>query len=48
MRDYNVAVVGATGAVGSETVRMLDIRNFPIRSIKLLASASAEKPCLLR
>lgn len=39
MRDYNVAVVGATGAVGSETVRMLDIRNFPIRSIKLLASA---------
>jgi len=38
MRGYSVAIVGATGAVGSETVRMLDVRNFPIRSIKLLAS----------
>src|SRR4051812_33378005 len=41
----NVAVVGATGAVGQEFINVLAERKFPIRSIKFLASAkSAGKP----
>jgi aspartate-semialdehyde dehydrogenase len=38
MRKYKVAVVGATGAVGLEMIKMLESRNFPIENIKLLAS----------
>jgi aspartate-semialdehyde dehydrogenase len=33
-----VAVAGATGAVGTEMIRMLEERRFPVRKIKLLAS----------
>ena len=39
MKLANVAVVGATGAVGSEMLAVLEERGFPIRSLKLLASA---------
>ena len=35
---YNVAVVGATGAVGNEMVAILGERNFPVAQLKLLAS----------
>lgn len=35
----NVAVAGATGAVGVEMIETLEKRNFPVASIKLLASA---------
>src|SRR5213592_3229657 len=35
----NVAVVGATGAVGQEFINVLAERNFPLRNIKFLASA---------
>lgn len=35
---YNVAVVGATGAVGKEMLRTLEQRQFPIANLKLLAS----------
>ena len=35
---YNVAVVGATGAVGNEMVSILQERNFPVHQLKLLAS----------
>ena len=35
---YNVAVAGATGAVGVEMVKTLEKRNFPVKSLKLLAS----------
>src|SRR2546430_13732381 len=35
----NVAIVGATGAVGQEFLTVLAQRKFPIRSLKLLASA---------
>jgi len=38
MREYNTAVVGATGAVGQEMIKILGERNFPIKEIKLLAS----------
>ncbi len=33
-----IAIVGATGAVGNEFLRLFEERNFPISSIKLLAS----------
>src|SRR3989338_8890569 len=35
---YNVAVMGATGAVGQEMIQILAERNFPIASISFLAS----------
>src|SRR5205807_5408130 len=38
-KKYNVAVVGATGAVGIEFLRCLEKRRFPISDIRLLASA---------
>jgi aspartate-semialdehyde dehydrogenase len=38
-KKYNVAVVGATGLVGGEILKVLDERNFPIKKIKLLASS---------
>lgn len=36
---YHIAIVGATGAVGIEILRVLERRNFPVASLKLLASA---------
>lgn len=39
MRQYNVAVVGATGAVGEEMRNVLEQRDFPIGNLRLLASA---------
>ncbi len=38
-RQYSVAVAGATGAVGVEMIKVLEARNFPISSLKLLASS---------
>jgi len=38
MKKYNVAVVGATGLVGREMVRMLEKRNFPVANLRLFAS----------
>ncbi len=35
---FNVAVVGATGAVGEQIIKLLEERNFPIQQLKLLAS----------
>jgi aspartate-semialdehyde dehydrogenase len=37
--SVNVAIVGATGAVGQEFLTVLQERKFPIASLKLLASA---------
>ncbi len=37
-KRVNVAVAGATGAVGNQMLASLSERNFPIRSLKLLAS----------
>ncbi len=36
---YNVAVVGATGAVGQQMLKTLEEREFPIDTLKLLSSA---------
>lgn len=38
MREYVVAIVGASGAVGEEILRVLEERKFPIKKIVLLAS----------
>lgn len=37
----SVAIVGATGAVGSEMVKCLETRNFPVGELHLLASAAS-------
>ncbi len=38
-RPFHVAVAGATGAVGVEMIKTLEARNFPLASLKLLASS---------
>lgn len=38
MKTYNVAVVGATGAVGETLISILEERNFPVGELFLLAS----------
>jgi aspartate-semialdehyde dehydrogenase len=38
-RQYRVAIVGATGAVGIEMLHVMERRKFPAGSVKLLASA---------
>ncbi|WP_456364285.1 aspartate-semialdehyde dehydrogenase [Priestia aryabhattai] len=40
-KKYNVAVVGATGAVGQKMIETLQRRNFPINKLTLLASAKS-------
>ena len=37
-RKYNVAILGATGAVGTELLALLEERNFPLGKLKVLAS----------
>jgi aspartate-semialdehyde dehydrogenase len=38
-KNYNVAIVGATGAVGAELLRVLERRSFPVANLRALASA---------
>jgi len=38
MKGYNVAIVGATGLVGQEFIKILEQRGFPIDTIHFLAS----------
>jgi aspartate-semialdehyde dehydrogenase len=37
-KEYHIAVVGATGAVGAELLRVLERRNFPVSKLRALAS----------
>ncbi|MCS7231536.1 MAG: aspartate-semialdehyde dehydrogenase [Elusimicrobiota bacterium] len=39
---FNIAVVGATGAVGQEMLRMLEVRNFPVKKIYPFASSRSK------
>lgn len=39
MKKYNVGILGATGAVGQEMIKLLEERNFPIDEIRFFASA---------
>lgn len=45
-KQYAIAVVGATGAVGETMLRILEERNFPVRTLKLLASERSEAKVL--
>lgn len=38
MKKYNVAILGATGAVGQEFLNLIEERNFPFAELKMLAS----------
>lgn len=38
MKTYNVAILGATGAVGQEMMNVLAERDFPLNKLRLLAS----------
>ena len=47
--QYDVAIVGATGAVGEVMIELLEERNFPVRNLYLLASSrSAGKSLMFR
>lgn len=35
----NIAILGATGAVGQEFIKLIEERNFPFNQLKLLASS---------
>ena len=49
MKEYNVAVLGATGAVGQQMMKVLEDRNFPVKRLLPLASArSAGKQLAFR
>jgi len=39
MKTYNVGILGATGAVGREMLKVLEERSFPTGELRLLASA---------
>ncbi|HID29447.1 MAG TPA: aspartate-semialdehyde dehydrogenase, partial [Desulfobacterales bacterium] len=38
-KSFNVAVAGATGAVGNQMLSCLEERDFPINNLKLLATS---------
>jgi aspartate-semialdehyde dehydrogenase len=39
MKDYHIALVGATGAVGAEFMGLLERRSFPVASLRAVSSA---------
>jgi len=39
---YNIAIAGATGAVGQEFLKVLESRNFPVGELRLLASSRSK------
>jgi aspartate-semialdehyde dehydrogenase len=45
-KKYVVAVVGATGAVGNEMMKTLEMRSFPVEKARLFASERSEGRCL--
>ena len=38
MKKYNVGILGASGAVGREMIKVLEERKFPVNSLRLFAS----------
>jgi len=42
MKEYNVAIVGATGAVGRMMLTVLEERNFPVKNLRLFASPKSK------
>ena len=47
MKTYTVAILGATGAVGQEMIRILEERNFPVGKLVPLASARSAGKTLI-
>jgi len=47
MKKYKVGVVGATGAVGREMIRVLEELNFPVEDLRLFASERSRGKKLL-
>jgi len=45
-KRYNIAIVGATGMVGAEFIKVLEERKFPIKNIRLLASGRSKGKAL--
>ncbi|MEA3507057.1 MAG: aspartate-semialdehyde dehydrogenase, partial [Elusimicrobiota bacterium] len=41
-KKYNIAVAGATGAVGEEMRKILESRSFPVKEIRYMASSRSE------
>ena len=41
MKKYNVGILGATGAVGQEMMKILAERSFPVGELRLLASRNS-------
>ena len=39
MKQVNIGILGATGAVGQEMIKILEERNFPVASLRPIASA---------
>src|SRR4030081_4044830 len=39
MKKYHIAIVGATGAVGAELLRVLERRTFPVASLRPIGSS---------
>ena len=37
-KSYHIAIVGATGAVGAELLRVLERRNFPVADLRVISS----------
>ncbi len=42
MKEFNVAVAGATGAVGQKMREILEERSFPVKNVRFLASERSE------
>jgi aspartate-semialdehyde dehydrogenase len=42
MGNYHIAVVGATGAAGTELLHVLERRNFPVATLRAIGSARSE------
>lgn len=40
-KEYNIAILGATGAVGEMIIEVLEERNFPVQNLFLLASKNS-------
>ena len=41
MKKYNIGILGATGAVGQEMMKILAERSFPVGELRLLASRNS-------
>ena len=41
MKKFNIGILGATGAVGQEMMKILAERNFPVNELRLLASKNS-------